>query len=95
MEVVSLVKNIQEILFLRVMVFVGGEILVLIQFGDATRENVDIMYYAFFFHRSVKKSSAGPSVFNVLFSVVSPILVCLKLVAGWLSNSALDVLVVE
>ena len=53
------------------------------------------MYYAFFFHRSVKKSSAGPSVFNVLFSVVSPILVCLKLVAGWLSNSALDVLVVE
>ena len=44
MEVVSLVKNLQEILFLRVMVFVCGEILVLIQFGDATRENVDIMY---------------------------------------------------
>ncbi len=44
MEVVSLVKNIQKILFLRVMVFVGGEILVLIQFGDATRENVDILY---------------------------------------------------
>ena len=43
MEVVLLDQSMLIVWHLRVKVFVGGEILVVIQFGGATRENVDIL----------------------------------------------------